>query len=162
MKLLKYIWIIGLLFTISSCDEDLLIEKPLDFLSPNNSFTKPGDIDAALTHQYNRIRSYNDGKYWTTSYLHYGTDLAMDPRSKTDKFGDYPTTLLPTTARANAFWTKYYHMIFNSNVVLTRIGEIEYQDETEKAVHVAEAKFFRGYAYRCLVHLYGGVPLVEE
>ncbi|WP_162497521.1 RagB/SusD family nutrient uptake outer membrane protein [Aureibaculum marinum] len=161
MKILKYISIICLIFAIGSCDEDLLDETPKDFLSPNNSFTKPQDIESALNHQYNRIRSYNGGKYWDYSYLHYGTDLAQYSRSKTSYLGDYSSTLLPTSGIVSNFWSKYYRMIYNSNVILSRIEDIDYPSQEEKDIHIGEAKFFRGYAYRCLVHLYGGVPLVD-
>lgn len=162
MKILKYLLILSFLISFSSCSDDLLEETPKDFLSPNNSFNKPQDINSALNHQYNRIRSYNGGKYWDYSYLHYGTDLAQYSRSKTAYLGDYNSTLLPTSGIVSTYWSNYYGMIFNSNVILSRIEGIEYQSESEKAIHIAEAKFFRGYAYRCLVHLYGGVPLVEE
>ncbi|MBJ2176065.1 RagB/SusD family nutrient uptake outer membrane protein [Aureibaculum sp. A20] len=162
MKILKYISIICLFFTITSCDEDLLDETPKDFLSPNNSFTKSQDIQSALNHQYNRIRSYNGGKYWDYSYLHYGTDLAQYSRSETAYLGDYNSTLLPTSGIVSTYWSNYFRMIFNSNVILDRIEGITYQSQEEKEIHIAEAKFFRGYAYRCLVNLYGGVPIVEK
>ncbi len=162
MKIFKYLFIIGLLFQLSSCNEDILVEKPLDFLSPDNSYTKPVDIESALTHLYNQMRTYNDGKYWTTTNLQYGTDLVVYSRSETAYFGDYESTLLPTSGVALNFWSNYYKMIFNANVILSRIDAIEYASSEDKDLHMAEAKFFRGYAYRCLVYLYGGVPLVEE
>lgn len=142
MKILKYIIIIGFFISFNSCSDDLLIEKPKDFLSPNNSFNKPEDIESALNHLYNRIRSYNGGKYWDYSYLHYGTDLAQYSRSKTAYLGDYNSTLLPTSGVASTYWSNYFKMIFNSNVILSRIDAVPYLSEQDKAVHIAEAKFF--------------------
>lgn len=162
MKILKYIIFLGFFISLNSCSDDLLIEEPKDFLSPNNSFNNSEDIESALNHLYNRMRSYNGGKYWDYSYLHYGTDLALYSRSKTAYLGDYNSTLLPTSGIASTYWSNYYSMIFNSNVILSRIDAVEYSNEQDRAVHIAEAKFFRGYAYRSLVHLYGGVPIVEE
>ncbi|MEB8344738.1 RagB/SusD family nutrient uptake outer membrane protein [Flavobacteriaceae bacterium KMM 6898] len=162
MKILKYIMILGFFISLNSCSDELLIETPKDFLSPKNSFNKPQDIQSALNHLYNGIRSYNGGKYWDYSYLHYGTDLAQYSRSKTAYLGDYSSTLIPTSGIVSTFWSNYYSMIFNSNVILGRIDDVDYQSEELKSIHIAEAKFFRGYAYRCLVNLYGGVPIVEE
>lgn len=162
MKIFKYICIIGLLFTISSCDDDLLIENPKAFSSPDASYLTPVDIESALNYLYNRMRTNNSGKYTEYSYLHYGTDIGVYSRNTTGFLNDYPTTMLPTSGYVRVFWENYYQMIFNANVVLSRIDGITYPSESDKAIHIAEAKFFRGYAYRCLVHLYGGVPILEE
>lgn len=163
MKIYRYLVIMGLVFTLNACSEDILEEVPLDFLSPENSFTKPADIEAALFNNYNRIRNFYDGKYRNTSYLHVGTDLGMGCRDpQIDNFGDYTINLLPISGIVGRYWSQLYSIVFDANVVLGRVEGIEYDDPGEKQLHIAEARFFRGYAYRCLLHLYGGVPIVLE
>ncbi|WP_223552293.1 RagB/SusD family nutrient uptake outer membrane protein [Aestuariivivens sp. NBU2969] len=163
MKYYKIIIAAFIFFSVSACDEDILLETPLDFLSPENSFTKPEDIEATLFSQYRRLLRFNDGNWQNTAYLHVGTDLGMACRNPADShFGNYPANLLPTTGIVSSYWSQLYDIVFTSNVVLNRIENVVYSSQAEKDAHIAEALFFRGYAYRCLVHLYGGVPLVLE
>ena len=53
-------------------------------------------------------------------------------------------------------------LIYDSNVIINRIVDVEYASEAEKNKHIAEAKFFRGYAFKLLANLYGGVPIVLD
>lgn len=158
MKLLRYFYIIGLALSISSCNEDALIETPLDFYSPENSYTTEIDIESALTHCYLEIRVANNGGI-SAAYNHFGTDLAFNPDFKSYYLGDY-TQLTPQSGTVINFWATYYKMIFYTNTIIDRIDKIEYLNEADKKSDIAEAKFFRAYAYRCLVHLYGDIPIV--
>ena len=164
MKLYKYIMIASLLLSVSACNEEKFLEEiPLDFLSPENSFRSPEDIESAIIINYKDLRIFYDGKYQNTTYLHTGTDLAIGSRNPaTDNLGDYVAGLESSFGFVSDYWSRLYGIIFNANVVLTRIENVEYPTQSEKDAHIAEALFFRGYAYRCLVHLYGGVPLVLE
>lgn len=162
MKKLKHIIVIFLVFTIYACDEDMLDETPLDFYSPENSFTTPEDIESALFYNYARMRDQNDGYRVTRYYLHSGTDLMYSSRSPSeDLLGNY-INLTPTSGVASELWNRMFRMIFDANVVLSRIEKVNYPDPLLKTLHIAEAKFFRGYAYRLLGAYYGGVPIVLE
>ncbi len=161
MRLHKYILIACLLILLGACDEDNLIERPLDFLSPEISYVSPTDIEAALVPNYALLRELNDGV--NNVLMHSGTDLCMSARSPaTSRLGDYRVGLIPSSGVAIYFWREYYSMIFNANVILSRIDDIEYASQETKDLHLAEARFFRGYAYRSLANLYGGVPIVLE
>lgn len=162
MKLFKYILFLFISLSILGCSEDLLVEEPLDFLSPNNSFRTPEDIEATLFSNYQDVRELHAGKINLTMYLHYGTDIGYNQGNFQAFLGNYETSLVPTTGVVSTFWNKLYEITATCNVVLNRIEQIEYSSAEEKNLHIAEARFFRGYAYRFLVHLYGGVPIVEE
>ncbi|MCP4373226.1 MAG: RagB/SusD family nutrient uptake outer membrane protein [Deltaproteobacteria bacterium] len=161
MKKFKFIIITVLLVSFGACDEGILVEEPLDFYSPENSYQTPADIDAALVSIYRQIRVFYLGNWKGTTFLHVGTDLGMGCRNPaTDDFGDYRVALVPNTDVALSYWKQFYKMVFNSNTILDRLEAIDYNSEEEKNAQIAEAKFFRGYAYRCLINLYGGVPIV--
>lgn len=162
MKILKYIFITSLFLSFYSCSEDILIETPLEFYGPDNSYTTSVDIEAAVTHCYADVRTANRGDYADYAYVHIGTDLARYARNTREHLGQYAVDMTPDSYQAYTFWRRYYKLISNANVILDRIETIEYSNEDEKTVHIAEAKFFRAWSYRCLVHLYGGVPLVEH
>jgi hypothetical protein len=71
------------------------------------------------------------------------------------------TALDPQGSIARKQWTRWYKIIANSNTILAKVEESDLSND-EKTLIQAETKFFRGYAYRHLVYLYGGVPLVIE
>ncbi len=157
----KYIILIIIAVASFSCDEDILQEKPLDFLSPENSYTSEEGIEAAVTRVYGYFTSLYEGNQNTAyRYLHAGTDLATGCRSASTSYWGAYTGLTENSGVVNSIWSHFYKIIFDCNVVLDRIGDVTYIDESRRAKHIAEARFFRGYAYKVLGNLYGGVPLV--
>lgn len=165
MKLLKYILIVFVVVSINACDESILNEVPLDFYSPENAYVTPEDMEAAMFTMYSRLREHYDGNNFSVraDNLHAGTDLCMSGRSpETSHLGNYPIELTPTSSHASDTWTRMYRIIYDANVILNRLESTDYIDENLKEEHKGEAMFFRGYAYRHLAHLYGGVPIVLE
>lgn len=162
MKTYKIIFSFILALTMLSCSEDILEETPLDFLSPENSYTNPEGIEAALVRNYIRVANVFNGHNTGGAYRHVGTDLMSSARSpETTMFGDY-ANLTETSGVPKGMWDNMYKLIYDSNVILNRIGDIEYSSEEAKNAHIGEARFFRGYAYKVLANLFGGVPLVLE
>lgn len=162
LKSIKYSFLLFLFSCIVSCDENKFLEEvPLDFYSPENSYVTIENYQSALTDLYARVRlihfSTND-----FSYVHFlGTDVAFHARGTSDRIGDYNVWMVPTKDLVKYHWNAWYKVVANANTVLSRIGDSELTNE-QKAVVSAEAKFFRAFAYRYLVYLYGGVPLLLE
>lgn len=151
----------------SSCDEDeFLKEVPLDFYSPENSYVTYENFESALITEYVRVRDFytnvNEDKLatlvWTATDIAYThKDLGTRP--------NWESLLLPTNTRIvyDGAWFPAYVIIYDANVIIGRADAEESKlTEEEKAKVKAEAMFFRGYAYRILADLYGGVPLVLE
>ena len=59
-------------------------------------------------------------------------------------------------------WDKFYRIISYSNMILDRIDNVEFTDESSKKVIKAEARFFRGWTYFTLIRFFGAVPLIEH
>ena len=55
-------------------------------------------------------------------------------------------------------WEAYYQLIYKANVILSHVAP----DSPVKNRSIAEAKFFRAFAYFDLVILWGDVPLVDH
>lgn len=160
MKRIIYTIIVVLLFSVYSCNKDkILSEVPLDFYSPENSFTKPADVESSIAYLYARVRALWDGDV-NQSDVYYGTDLASGIVGQS--YDDYRAQLVPTAQRPQLRWTNLYRIVFDANVILNRIGNIEYPDSASKDAHKAEAMFFRAYAYNCLANFFGGVPIVLD
>lgn len=162
MRTYKIILVVLLAFVTLSCSEDLLNEKPLDFLSPENSYTTPEGIEAALNANYSRLNGIFNGHETSGAYHHVGTDLCAAARNSfIDHFGDYRQLTENNSIPAN-LWNNLYKMIFEANVIIGRIKAVNYPNESIKNIHIAEAMFFRGWAYKTLANLYAGVPIVLE
>ena len=71
-------------------------------------------------------------------------------------------TLNPSTLFVGSYWNWAYNLIGSANELLIYSEKNDNWDyPTDKQLYQAEARFFRAYAYRTLVYLYGDVPWVE-
>ena len=167
MKKLKYLTILLLLnFAFFSCNEEKWLEEtPFDFYSPENSYATSEQFNSAVARLYELTNSYmlysNDGGtyiYWYTS------DIAYDAIDPVHELNSYIDKITPEATRIRDIWTRYYRIIFDANVIIGRInGEnTTFKSENERAILKSEALFFRAFAYRCLAHQFGGVPLILE
>lgn len=163
MKKIKLIFALTICILTSCNEQELLEETPLDFYSPENSYTKPAHFETAIAYIYNINRNTyynNDAKNGYS--LMAGTDYLRDARNDAAfSIGDY-RIFLPTSSQPLYWWQKLYSVISCSNVILNRIQPVEYASATDKQAMIAEARFFRGYSYRGLANLFGGVPIVVD
>lgn len=155
----KSIFIIALsVLCLSSCNEDkFLNETPIDFMSGDNSYMTQADFDAATTELYYLTRKefFCNGDR-SQDYL-FGTDMIQG----TSPQSNIATDQNPTGDIAKVHWNNLYLLISQANVIISRIQQSPI-DDAQKVLFEAKARFFRGFAYRTLTYLYGGVPLQLE
>ncbi len=150
---------------LASCGEDVLEEKPLDFISTSNAFESPSDVEMGVVGLYSATRDWYSAineKYMFV-FVGLGTDLAYfgeDPAG--GYMSNWDTDITPTSDLPERFWTQAFDLVYQSNTVLKGIDGFEWNDETQKNEYIAEAKFARAFSYRILVTLYGAVPYVTE
>lgn len=152
------------LFSCES-DKDFLTESPKTFYTLNNAFTSSTQVDQVLISCYSQIRGLMISASSTTQVLKgNGTDVLDVPiRRISTTFSDY-SQLSPLTGQYNQVYSAYYQLISKANTAIwaANIEGISWSSEAVKKYAIAQAKFFRAYAYRNLGELYGGVPIVEE
>lgn len=154
----------------TACNDEFLDEVPESFLSPENAYTNRAGFETAINHMYlvgRTLRTHEnlpgaEADKGTQTLYGSGTDLGWY-WDKKNYFGDY-TTINSFNAIATGYWRKLYNIIKNANIIVTRseYPEANWANEEEKLEIQAHARFFRAYAYRFLVHLYGDVPLLLE
>lgn len=146
-----------------ACDEDaFLAEQPLDFFSPDNAYSTTSDFQSALTDLYARVREIHYGGNGDAHFAHFlATDVAQNARGDANRLGNYGTFMNPTNGTIAYHWVRWYKIISNANTIIARVAEANVSPDQQVAI-AAEAKFFRAFAYRYLVYLYGGVPLVVD
>lgn len=167
MKSIKYgIALLAAFAALSSCNEsNFLEEKPLDFYSPENSMETTAHFQSSLNYLYNRVRYQICEMTMDTRFaFHYATDFAFNGTDyyKPAKLNDYANVMVPTFGVPKEIWKESYLIVTNANMILNRLKTAGQVNEEDKKAIRAEALFFRGYAYRMLAHLFGGVPLIVE
>lgn len=162
MKNLRIIPLLGIFVFATSCGKNFLEEKPLDFLSSGTSLVTMKDFDASIYNMYKlvRIEFYSKDENTPMDYL-YGTDIVFDGQASQRRFTNYPGTLDPSASIPLVHWSAMYKIIAEANTVLSRLPASQLTD-AQKALTEGRARFFRGFAYRTLAYLYGGVPLVLQ
>ena len=159
------IFIISLLLIISlSCnDEKFLEEEAIDFFAPENVFTSPEAFNIAIASLYKQLRFVTVGDNNFAQGL-WATDANHSPGAPHYWHrGDW-AAVTSEDYHANYYWSGLYDLIKRANVIITRAEapEATWPDENEKKSIIAEARFFRGYAYRYLANGYGGVPILDK
>ncbi len=157
---------------LSSCSKDVLNETALDFLSTDNAYNTVSGIQQGISGLHTKVRTSwytEDGGQpeICTMLGGLGTDIAFhgeDPNSTTF-LSNYATYLTSANTNMAHFWSYNYELIQMANVLIKGINAADagiWTDDAQKNAYLAEAMFFRAYAYRMLVSYYGDVPLVTE
>lgn len=170
---IKLYGILIALFFVLSCNDEFLKEKPKSFLSPENAYVDKEGFDAGLV----AIHRIVHGLFtWRISWLELGFTDQKDQVSLTgqgtdlgwywDKvnfFGDY-SLVNPDNRYVSDIWKLLYFIIKDANVIITRAENesVQWNSDEEKNAVVAEARFFRAFAYRYLVYHFGGVPVIDK
>jgi hypothetical protein len=162
MKKIKLIVAVAIILCVSCNEQDLLNEVPLSFYSPENSYTRPDHFEQAITYIYSYTRTSFFGDEDKRGYsLIGGSDYLKDCRNDGSfSMGDYRNFTPGNCPSSLYWWQKLYSIILNANIILNRIDPIDYASKpNDKTEMIAEARFFRGFSYRGLANLFGGVPI---
>lgn len=166
---------IGLLFilaiAITGCD-DFLDEKLKSELAPTNTFTSTYGFEVGSAGLYAITRAeyntwgekdaYMHGDACAYETLHAATDIVEAINSNGSLTAFANLTLTPAVKFVGSYWNWAYSLIASSNLIMVYSEQNKNWDSpTDKERFQAEARFFRAYAYRTLIYLYGDVPYVE-
>ncbi len=159
-KFKSYILIFTLLTGAVSCKKNFLDETPLDFLSADNAYKTANDFQASVNNLYRLVRTelYTENDNNPMEYQ-YRTDIAFYvpaafPANLTGEINQNSSIMLN-------HWRAWYKVVAEANTIISRIPTSDLT-ASEKILFEARGRFFRGFAYRSLSYIWGGVPLVTE
>ena len=163
---IKFAAVVLLSSLLAGCSDEFLEETPRDFFTSDNAFNEPIGFEYAVTNLHKNIRDIYMAADGTnphvllglgSDFAGYGENFVSGPRMNYESVG-------PTDGLAITFWRMMFEVVKNANVIIDRSENpaILWETATQKDEFVAEAKFFRAYAYRVLVQLYGGVPIIDN
>ena len=164
--------VVILTLVFSSCSNDVLEERPLDFLAPENSFETVEGIRQGIYGLHSTVREnwYTDGPNQDAFAINMGglgTDIAFHGENPggNRKLVNYEAEMTSTNDQFTFFWETNYQIIQQANVLIEAINNSDdsiWENDAQRKAFLAEALFFRAWTYRFLVPLYGDVPLVTE
>lgn len=176
MRIFEYMKIAGavglLSATLAGCSS-FLEEDLKSQLAPDNTYTSSMGFEVGSTGLYAIARSEYNTWGEQGAFMHNGacayevqqiaTDICFQSGAKDGSLTPYATlNLTPQTLFILSYWNWSYNLIASANELLVYSEKNDNWDyPTDKALYQAEARFFRAYAYRSLVYLYGDVPWVE-
>jgi len=170
MKNLKYLSIAMLILflgSVSCQDEKFLEEDPATFYTVDNAFSTSAQVDQVLVSIYSHIRDLwvnPTEQRWIFDFRGKGTDMYDVPVIRRgNTFGDYGN-INPDHSTFYENYTTWYYVIARANLAIyaAELPQVSWGSASEKAYVVAQARFFRAFAYRNLAELFGGVPIVTE
>jgi hypothetical protein len=132
--------------SVTSCDS-FLTPDPKTFSSSANYYTEPGQFEQAVVGLYGDLRGLYGGNWRTLGGLRSDlVTLQYNPGVPgftfvLDEFADDAND-----NNVQGQWNDVFGTIFDANVVITRIGSVDFPDPAQKARLVAEAKFMRALA----------------
>lgn len=172
MKKIKYIagiWFLLFMMSMVSCesDKEFLTEDPQTFYTVDNAFSTSAQVDQVLVSIYSHLRDLwanPNESGWIFVFRGNGTDM-FDVASirRGGTFNNYGV-INPDNGAFYENYTTWYYVISRANLALyaAELPQISWSSAAEKSYAVAQARFFRAFAYRNLAELFGGVPIVTD
>lgn len=170
MKINIKVGVLALSSMLFSCNDNAFLgEKPETFYTIENIFTTSSQVEQVVTSCYAHVRLiYCPHENWDLDWYAYrlgnGTDMYDVATIRLgNRFNDY-SILNSQTKGFFCTYSAFYQLIniANTAIAAAELENIVWASETEKARIVAEARFFRAFAYRNLGELFGGVPIVTD
>lgn len=169
---MKKINILPLFLTVAlvfaSCEDDnFLEEKPTTFYTLENAFSSSSQVDQILVSLYSHIRDLwvnPTESGWIYVFRGKGTDMFDVPNIRRgNSFSDYGN-INPDNGNFYELYTTWYYVISRANLAIyaADLPEVRWGSEEEKNYVLAQARFFRAFAYKNLGELFGGVPIVTD
>ena len=162
----KIIYLAFSLCALCGCNDDAFLrENADDFLTVDNSYLNAAQFRTGLNEFYRVARQNYNFQDDPAHFFQFGsgTDVMFRQNSDTELFTDW-SYVNSLTDVFRIVYGRHFGMLYNVNTLLkqTENPNVRWSNEEEKLAIQAEARFFRGYCYRYLGCMFGGVPILTE
>jgi len=163
---------------LTACNDDsFLKENPKTIFTVENAFEKSSQVDATISRAYYTMaKLYGWDNFFlamfSTTYDYrscnllggYGTDVIGGDGQLAHALGSISDfkTINADFADFKSLWDDLYLLASQANMAIYGADKVQWESEDAKASAIAQARFFRGWAYLRLAECFGGVPIVSE
>ena len=167
-KLRNIILLIGAL-SLGACNDEFLETEPLTTVTDVNFYKTPDDAYKALVGAYDGLQIiWADGISFPIA-SEILADNAFGGTGNSDGFGyqaidEFNIARSPSDQNLfEANWAAYYQAIYRTNVLISKMDQIEWGGNDElRNTYESEARFLRAFFYFDMVRLWGNIPLLTE
>lgn len=156
-----FIFLFSLLICIS-CSDDFISKNPPSDLNSEGFYKTESDMNQAVLSAYSSLRSLYNQTYIRLGEIRSDNTtyswLSGNPANEKG-IDEFASPLLPENGFLSSCWDNSYNTILRCNIVIGRIGDIEFKDAKLKDQYLAEARFLRGLVYFYLNRIFGGYGL---
>ena len=160
---MKKLIIIAIVLTLGvSCSEDFIDLNPPSNLSSSGFYKNQEEINQAVLSAYSGLRQlYNDDFYRLGEIRSDNTGYSWLAGNPANEKGvdEFASPLLPENGFLQSCWDDCYEVILRANIVIGRIGDATFTNESLRTQYEGEARFLRALMYFWLNKVFGGVDL---
>ena len=162
---LRPLALLPLLFLLGACSDEFLDRAPINGYTSENFFEDEEQITQAVNGLYPIIRNLTINNYWVftefrsdnTTFQYNAADRGNEAYERIDYF-----QADATNGTLSNIWNSSYTNISRANFVLASLADAVFDNEENRIIREAEARFVRAFMYTNLTKLYGPVPLVDD
>ncbi len=154
---MKYVIILILCISLSSCDSWLDIEQNTK-VTTNTSWGTENSAKANVTGMYHRMRSaFSQGLIYWGEYRNglWGPGRVIGSHEPFSTA--YTNTMNSSNEMAN--WADIYTTINQANLVIKHLPDVSFANENEKNEALAGAYFVRAFCYYWIARIWGDAPI---
>lgn len=168
MKFYK-ITVIAILLIASSCSSDFLDTKPLTQKTDLSYYTTPAEAKEALVGCYDGLQLCYADVFSMPVCATVLSDYCFGGTGATDAddfrmLDEYDKDVAPAYMNIyNNTWMNCYKSIFRCNMLISRLNQVEWGNNTQLAKDIeAEARFIRAFIYFDMVRMFERIPLLSK
>ncbi|MDA3930682.1 MAG: RagB/SusD family nutrient uptake outer membrane protein [Prolixibacteraceae bacterium] len=169
MKFYKIIIAIATMLVANSCSQDYLDTKPLTQKTDLSYYTTPTEAQEALVGCYDGLQQNYADVFSMPICAVILSDLTFGGTGATDAddfrmLDEYDINVAPSYMNIyNNTWINCYKTIFRSNMLISRLDQVDWEDNPQQAKDIeAEARFIRAFTYFDMVRMFERIPLLTE
>lgn len=167
MKRISKILLVIPVLLFVSCSKEWLKPKPLSFYAPENVYINEQGFEALLVTMSKDIKKEHYQGRSPVCNEYAMSDLGVPGALANTVVKDFPLVLTPagdggTHDYPGLLFSTAYNSIRNTNVLISRIDNVEWDNQEKRNKLLAAAFFYRAYWYYRLVNSYGDVPFINK
>lgn len=159
-KSIQLILLIISAFGVTSCT-DFLTEDPKGQLATQTFFSNKGDLDASLNALYAVVAEAQYANHHTGTNFTVGDDISTHPASNKQPLREHDQfNVSDNNAWMPYLWTQRWRIVKAANFVINNVERTPDVSQAEIASAIAQAKYWRAFAYFYMVTTWGPVPIM--
>ncbi len=151
---------------LQGCNDDKFLEEKSYILTTDVAFTTPAQIEMGLNYLHNRVQWLMLYQTSTHNFMINGVGLDTFAALQSWFITSDWTAMTPMEIGYNRHWYQFLSQIIQyANIVKEAAEETDanaWPTPTKKAETIGEALFFRAWAHRSLVGMFGDWPIITE